>query len=169
VDSASLLFRWALTPGATDVPDVGRVAEVAGRDTLERPATPFLALHAAVTLLATGDVPGLQRLGTWAAGHPQPTQREVVAPLTAALLQMAHGRCSAAADALRDLQPQVRRLGGSDAQREIVEETRIAALLRSGRLDEARVVLDARLDRRHSPRDVRWRAECRPPRAPREG
>jgi hypothetical protein len=162
VDSGSLLFRWALTPGATDLPDVRRVAEVTGRDTLERPATPFLALHAAATLLATGDVPGLQSLGKWAAGHPQPTQREVVAPLTGAMLQMAQGRCSAAADALRDLQPQVRRLGGSDAQREIVEETRIAALLRSGRLDEARVVLDARLDRRRSPRDERWRAECGP-------
>ena len=160
VDSGSLLFRWALTPGATDLPDMRRIADVVGRDTLERPATPFLALHAAVALLATGDDAGLRRLEAWAVGHRHPTQREVVAPLTAAMLQMAQGRCSAAADALRDLQPQVGRLGGSDAQREIVEETRIAALLRAGRLDEARVMLDARLDRRRSPRDERWRAQC---------
>jgi Tfp pilus assembly protein PilF len=160
VDSGSLLFRWALTPGAADVPDIGRVAEVAGRDTLERPATPFLALHAAVTLLATGDVVGLRRLEAFAREHRHPTQREVVAPLAAALRRMATGQCSAAADALAALAPQVRRLGGSDAQREIVEEARIAALLRAGRLDEARVVLDKRLDRRRSPRDERWRREC---------
>ncbi|HWJ08114.1 MAG TPA: hypothetical protein VNS46_01980, partial [Nocardioides sp.] len=52
------------------------------------------------------------------------------------------------------------RLGGSDAQREIVEEARIAALLRAGRYDEARLVLDARLDRRPALRDERWRAEA---------
>ena len=163
VDSGSLLFRWALTPDATDVPDIAAVAEVAGRDTLERPATPFLGMHAAVTLLALGDLGGLDRLGTWARSHQNPTQREVVAPLAGALAQLAAGRCSVAADELKALRHTTWRLGGSDAQREIVEEARIAALLRAGRLDEARVLLDERLDRRHSPRDVRWRNECRSP------
>ncbi len=160
VDSGSLLFRWALTPDATDVPDIGRVADVAGRDTLERPATPFLGMHSAVTLLALGDVAGLDRLGTWARQHQHPTQREVIAPLADALGRMAAGHCSAAADDLRTLRDTTWRLGGSDAQREIIEETRIAALLRAERFDEARVLLDERLDRRHSPRDVRWREDC---------
>ncbi|MBO0843153.1 MAG: pyridine nucleotide-disulfide oxidoreductase, partial [Nocardioides sp.] len=68
VDSGSLLFRWALTPGATDVPDITEVVRVTGRETLARPATPFLAMHAAVTHLATGDVEALDSLRTWAAG-----------------------------------------------------------------------------------------------------
>ena len=38
------------------------------------------------------------------------------------------------------------------------QEARIAALLRAGRYDDARQVLDARLDRRESPRDRIWRA-----------
>ena len=59
----------------------------------------------------------------------------------------------------------VPRLGGSDAQRELVEEARISALLRAGRYDDARDVLDERLDRRHSPRDQRWRAACQRPAA----
>ena len=63
----------------------------------------------------------------------------------------------AGADALAQLQGQTVRLGGSDAQREILEESRIAALLQADRLDEARALLDDRIDRRHSPRDVRWR------------
>ena len=160
VDSGSLLFRWALTPGASDVPDIAEVARVTGRGTLERPATPFLAMHTAITLLALGDAPALDGLAAWAARHAHPTQREVVAPLAAALALMARGQCGRAADALARLSGGVRRLGGSDAQREIIEETRIAALLRAGRWDDARVLLDARLDRRRSPRDERWRRQA---------
>ena len=162
VDSGSLLFRWAISPGATDVPDLAEVARVTGRDTLERPSTPFLAMHAAVTLLALDDAPGLRTLARHAGTHRQATFREVVAPLVGALLLMARGDCSAGADRLAALGGRTARLGGSDAQRELVEETRICALLRAGRLDEARVLLDARLDRRRSPRDERWRAGCRP-------
>ncbi|MGH3308718.1 MAG: pyridine nucleotide-disulfide oxidoreductase, partial [Nocardioides sp.] len=162
VDSGSLLFRWAITPGATDVPDLRAVAAVTDRELLERPATPFVAMHAAVAMLAIGDRAGLVNLTRWAAGHAHPVHREVVAPLGTALQQMADARYSEAADALARLGRNSHRLGGSDAQREILEETRICALLRADRYDEARRVLDARLDRRRSPRDERWRAECRP-------
>ncbi|QWF20109.1 pyridine nucleotide-disulfide oxidoreductase [Nocardioides sp. LMS-CY] len=160
VDSGSLLFRWALTPGAHDVPDLRRVVAVTSEATLHRPTTPFLALHAAVVHLALDDRPALLGLERWAAAHEHPTQREVVAPLARAFRSMADGHCSAAADRLGALQAQVWRLGGSDAQREIVQEARIAALVRAGRLDEARDVLDARLDRRASVRDRRWRDSC---------
>jgi hypothetical protein len=160
VDTGSLLFRWAITPGAEDVPDLSLVAETTGRQTLERPATPFLALHAAVTLLALGDRAGLRALASYAGTHERATFREVAAPLSEALLLMASGDCSRGADRLAALAPQVVRLGGSDAQREVVEEARICALLRADRYDEARAVLDARLDRRRSPRDERWRTRC---------
>lgn len=162
VDSGSLLFRWALTPGAMDVPSIAEVVAVTGRETMEHPATPFLAMHVAVAKLAIGDAVGLDRLATWAARHSHPTQREVVAPLARALGLMASGRHDVAATALGTLAPQVCRLGGSDAQREIIEEARIAALLKADRWHEARVLLDARLDRRHSPRDVAWRNEATP-------
>ena len=162
VDTGSLLFRWAVTPGASDVPAVDEVVAVTGPDVLSRPSTAFLGLHAAVVLLAADDRAGLRRLAAWCARHDAATHREVVAPLARALLLLAEGRASAAADRLAALAPSVRRLGGSDAQREIVEEARIAALVRAGRYDEARRLLDARLDRRASPRDRRWRAEARP-------
>ena len=57
-------------------------------------------------------------------------------------------------------------MGGSDAQREVIEEARISALLRSGRLEEARQLLDDRLDRRESPRDRRWRMAAQPTAVP---
>ncbi|MDN4174815.1 pyridine nucleotide-disulfide oxidoreductase [Nocardioides sp. SOB77] len=167
VDTGSLLYRWALTPGADAVPALGPVVEVVGRRTLEEPATPFVALHAAVVLLAAGDGDGLRRLAERSSRHDHPTHREVVAPLARALGLMHAGRCSAAADALAALEGCTWRLGGSDAQREVVEETRIAALLRAGRYDEARALLDRRLDRRPAERDRRWRAAAAPrPAAP---
>jgi hypothetical protein len=50
------------------------------------------------------------------------------------------------------------RIGGSHAQREIIEDTFIVALLRGGELARARALLDRRLHRRPSPRDARWHA-----------
>lgn len=158
VDTGSLLVRWALTPGAEDVPSLDEVVEVAGEQTFERPATAFLAMHAAVALVARADRDGLARLARWCAAHDGATHREVAAPLAAALALSLDGRCSAAADALGALAPEIWRLGGSDAQREIVEEARIAVLIRAGRGLEARGLLDDRLDRRASRRDEHWRA-----------
>lgn len=162
VDTGSLLFRWALTPGAEEVPDLSEVTAVTSRATLERPATPFLAMHVAVAHLALGDAAALRALATWAARHDHPTHREVVAPLAAALALMAAGHASEAATALAALAPRVWRLGGSDAQREVVEEARIAALIKADRWHEARLLLDARLDRRPSPRDEAWRRAATP-------
>lgn len=48
------------------------------------------------------------------------------------------------------------RIGGSGAQREIVEDTLLVALMRSGETAKARALLDRRLHRRPSPRDTRW-------------
>ena len=90
----------------------------------------------------------------------RPPQVEVVAPLAGALAAMSCGQSSRAADELAALQTQIWRLGGSDAQREVVEETRIHALLRASRYDEARDLLDTRLDRRHCRRDELWREDA---------
>ena len=53
---------------------------------------------------------------------------------------------------------EVVRIGGSHAQREIIDDTFIVALIRSGDLPRARALLDRRLHRRPSPRDRRWLA-----------
>lgn len=159
VDTGSLLFRWGLTPGDAEVPSMAEVIALTGRSVLENPATAFLGMHAAVALLAVEDTAGLDELARWCEHHDGATHREVVAPLARALGLLAAGRWSEGADRLATLDAQVWRLGGSDAQREVVEEARVAALLRAGRYDEARVVLDARLDRRPAARDEAWRAQ----------
>lgn len=157
VDSCSLLWRWAITPGAEDVPPVGSVLETIDDHLLDNPPTPFMAMHSAVTLCALGEADRLRQLDAWAQHHVNPTYGEVVAPLCAALQAMAEADPATAADRLTALLGTVWRLGGSDAQREVVEDTLIAALLAAGRYDRAAVLLDDRLDRRASPRDAAFK------------
>jgi pentatricopeptide repeat protein len=53
---------------------------------------------------------------------------------------------------------EVIRIGGSHAQREVIEDTLLEAYLRSRRFDRAEAMLRERLERRPSPRDTRWLA-----------
>jgi hypothetical protein len=120
---------------------------------LDEPPTPFMALHSAVTLCALGQTERLDRLEAWSLTRRDRTYADVVSPLCAALHALAAGDASTSADRLSDLLCVVWRLGGSDAQREVVEDTLIAALLAAGRFDEARPIIVRRLDRRTSRRD----------------
>lgn len=158
VDSCSLLWRWAITPGASDVPSVGSVLGTIDDHLLDAPPTPFMALHAAVTLCALGQADRLARLESWSRRHADPSYGEVVAPLCYALRALAADDPDTAADRLAAIVGTIWRLGGSDAQREVVEDTLIAALLASGRFAEVLPLLDSRLDRRPSQRDEEFRA-----------
>lgn len=157
VDSCSLLWRWSITPGCDAVPSIETAAESVDADLLDAPPTPFIAMHAAVTLCALGQSDRLGRLERWSRRQVDPTYADVVAPLCCALQVLADHDASTAADRLTALLGQVWRLGGSDAQREVVEDTLIAALLAADRLDEVRPVIDRRLDRRDCPRDEAFR------------
>ncbi len=160
VDTGSLLWRWALTPGSGSVPGMDEVLRVVDDALLATPPTPFMALHAAVALCAAEDADGLATLARSCAGRADATHREVAAPLARALRRLVLGDPSGAADDLAALDRQTWRLGGSDAQREVVEETRICALLRAGRYADALVVIDRRLDRRRCRRDEWFQAEA---------
>ncbi|MDR1513246.1 MAG: pyridine nucleotide-disulfide oxidoreductase [Propionibacteriaceae bacterium] len=157
IDGGQLFFRWAITPGAGPAPDMAIIQEIMGHEALIHPVTPFHAYHAACVLTILEDDAGLKTLATWSAAHKNPVFREGIAPLADALHDLATHRPSVAADKLAAMTPQTRRLGGSDAQREIVEEARIAALLKAERYTEAVIVLESRLSRRHAPRDVAWK------------
>ncbi|MFF8035492.1 MULTISPECIES: FAD/NAD(P)-binding protein [unclassified Streptomyces] len=154
VDSGSLVWRARLTGSWKGRLPIGDVIDAAGADTLERPATAFTALHAAVALMASGDLPGLRRLQTHAL-DADTVQREVIAPLCEAFGHIVEERWAQAALRLERLLPRLPAVGGSAAQREVVEETLLYALVSAGRCDAARVRLEQRLDRRSSPHDRR--------------
>ena len=82
----------------------------------------------------------------------------VVPAIFRALAAFADEDYASCAQTLAPVLTEVVRIGGSHAQRELVEDTYIIALMRSGELPRARAVLDARLHRRPSLRDRRWQA-----------
>ncbi|MGP4111447.1 FAD/NAD(P)-binding protein [Streptomyces sp. 4N509B] len=154
VDSGSLLWRARLAGCWTGKQPVGDVLAAVEREILERPATPFTALHSALALSCAGDLPALRRLRGHAA-DADPVQREVVAPLCDALAAVVEERWSDAVAGLERVRPLLRRVGGSAAQREVVEDTLLYALVSGGRGEAARRLLQSRLDRRDSPADHR--------------
>ncbi|MFJ9821239.1 FAD/NAD(P)-binding protein [Streptomyces sp. NPDC101151] len=157
VDSGSLLWRARLSDSwHGELPTADVLGSVA-TDVLERPSTAFTALHSAVALTAAGDLAALRRLRDHAAEADE-VQREIIAPLCEAFAAVVEERFHEAARGLDALLPVLRRVGGSAAQREVVEETLLYALMADGRCDAALRLLDARLERTRAPRDRRMRA-----------
>ena len=153
VDSASLLWRWRVTVADDAPPPAEPVLHGVPADLLDRPQTPFVALHAAVALAATGEAARLASLRRWCADHGDAVVRTVVATVIDGLEDVLAGEWSAAAAHLEEALPVLVKVGGSAAQREIVEETLIWSLAHAGSTDRAGALLDRRIDRRASPLD----------------
>jgi hypothetical protein len=116
-----------------------------------------VALHAALAVAAAGDLPRLADLRTHCQGSTDLAVRTTVATVCEALLAAGEQRWTDAARMLADTLPGLPRVGGSAAQREIVEETLLFCLVSDGQADRALALLDGRLDRRTSPLDRRRR------------
>ncbi|TDH59916.1 tetratricopeptide repeat protein [Dankookia rubra] len=157
-DTAS--FLWRLQAYGHEVPaGLWQAAATYAAPAFPKAGFAFADAHMAIFEAAAGD-------------------REAVARRTAALTQLADAGslgagpvvpavCRAAlafadadyADCARILEPvtcEVVRIGGSGAQREMLEDMLLIALMRSGEAAKARALLDRRLHRRPSPRDARW-------------
>ncbi|WP_204163449.1 FAD/NAD(P)-binding protein [Nocardioides gilvus] len=162
VDSASLLWRWRVTTtdwfdAESAPPPVAPVLNAVDEALLDDPATPFVALHAAIAHAASGDLGRLGRLAARCRATDDAPTREVVAPVCDALIAAGEERWSDAVGGLESATHRLVTVGGSAAQREIIEETLVLALTRSGRNTQASALLEARLDRRPSPLDARRR------------
>jgi hypothetical protein len=170
IDSASLLWRWMVTTsgwdaaagtatfaGETAPPPIESVLEAAGPELVDRPETPFVALHAALALAASGDLARLSRLRRHCGESSELVVRTTVATVCDALVAAGEQEWGRATQLLLDVLPGLPRVGGSAAQREIVEETLLFCLVSDGQAERALRLLDARLDRRTSPLDRRRR------------
>jgi uncharacterized NAD(P)/FAD-binding protein YdhS len=157
VDSGALLWRCHVTESWQGELPSEAVCGSAPDGWLISPPTPFAALHAALSLAAEHDEIGLAALRTTSLAHTDPVFRDVVAPVCRALQAVVEGEYAAAASLLESLLPRAGVLGGSAAQREVLQDTLVFALARSGQGDRAAAVLDERLSRRLSPLDLRHR------------
>jgi len=159
-DCASLL--WRLQAYGYAVPaGLWADADAYAKTHFPKSSLPFVEMHMALLAAATHDQPALEerlraiearlRDGKLPAGP-------VVPQVSRALAAFAGEDYAACVTGLEPVLSEVVRIGGSHAQREIIEDTFIVALIRSGDLPRARDHLDRRLHRRPSPRDGRWYA-----------
>ncbi len=112
---------------------------------------PFIDLHRAVACAASGDFDSLDRLigemreritaGRYPGG-------EVTALLAEGFAAYARGDWNGAIERFDKALPHTVRIGGSRAQRDLVEFTLMAAYLKAGRADEARGIVAHRVERR---------------------
>jgi tetratricopeptide (TPR) repeat protein len=151
VDSAALLWRFRMVSDGP-APRVDDVLRTVPAELLTEPSTPFIAMHSAVALAATGDCRRLVQLRRWARSRNVASFVETIVPLTDALCDFVHGDLDRATDGLLALQG-LDRVGGSAAQRDILNETLLYCAMQVGRTELATRILTERLSRRESPRE----------------
>ncbi len=160
VDTATILWRLLIEDGISPI-ETEALRDAAGEE-LWRPSTPFSAMHAVITWAVIGDVEELHRLERRCRQSDSVPMSVLVTPLAAALRLYLTGRHDDAASILLSLLPNLVPLGGSAAQRGIVEDTAVAALIRAGDGALAASLLDRRLDRRARPKDLVIKVRARP-------
>ncbi|MCK1357756.1 tetratricopeptide repeat protein [Bradyrhizobium sp. 199] len=159
-DSASLLWRLSAY-GHTVPKTLWQEADNAAQKLFPKSSLSFADVHMALFAAATQNREALtarlatieQRLaeGKLPAGP-------VVPAIFRALAAFADGDYASCVQTLAPVLDQVVRIGGSHAQRELIEDSFVVALMRSGELPRARALLNARLHRRPSLRDKLWQA-----------
>jgi hypothetical protein len=159
-DCASLL--WRLDAHGHAVPrQLWEDADAYARKFFPRMSLPFVEMHMALFAAATGNRSALEerlRVIEQRLAEGKLPAGPVVPEICRALNAFADEDYAACVGHLEPVLEQVVRIGGSHAQREIIEDTFIVAVIRSGEPGRAQALLDARLHRRPSPRDARWRA-----------
>ncbi|HXP77857.1 MAG TPA: tetratricopeptide repeat protein [Stellaceae bacterium] len=159
-DVASFLWRCGLCGAGPRPLPWDEVADFAERR-FPRAGLAFADLHAVMAEAATQAAAGLERrigdLERLAADGKLP-QGRVVPMLARGLAAFARGEPAEAADLLAAAMPDLTRVAGSHAQREVFEDTLIASLIGCGRLEPARQLLARRLARRSRVQDTTWMA-----------
>jgi hypothetical protein len=157
-DTAS--FLWRLQAYGHTVPEgLWEAAASYAGSAFSKPGFAFVDMHMALLSAATGDRTAIEQraealtasieAGNFAAGP-------VVPAICHAAFAFADRDYAGCAHILEPVANEVVRIGGSGAQREIIEDMLLLALMRSGEAAKARTLLDRRLHRRPSPRDSRW-------------
>lgn len=159
-DAASLLWRCTLTERPADELPWAEVADFGAR-AFPRSGMVWADAHCMIAWCATNDQARLTtlvgQLRDRSAGG-----KVYAGPMLLTLAEgysaFAAGEWNLAANLFETAAPEVIRLGGSHAQRDVFEETLIEANVRADRPERAKRLLGARLERRPNGRDQRWLA-----------
>ena len=162
-DSASLMWRLRMYGGCNPpypLSEIGEQASVAA----DTPGPAFRDAHAALAFAAGGDEERLSRIKRRLRGlaaNGDALAAEVTLPLVKGIASFAADEYEDAARRIEPVFPQLARIGGSHAQREVFEDTLLEAYLRAGQYDKAEDMLRERLGRRTSVRDSFWLGRAR--------
>lgn len=159
-DAAAFLWRLGLN-GGDPAPELWREAVEVANGAYPHAGFAFIDIHMGMVAATSGDATALERrvaalntkieAGQYGAGPVGPATCQ-------ALFAFAEQRYEDCAKLLEPVAHDVVRIGGSHAQRDVIEETLLVAWMRSGQVEKARKLLNARLHRRPSTRDSQWRA-----------
>jgi tetratricopeptide (TPR) repeat protein len=151
-DAASFLWRAELAGSPRDASRWSAVRDYATR-AFPKPGVTFCDVHSAVAYAAAGDTAALEELSR-ALREGASAGRLAAGPVVPALVDafgaFARGDWEATIAILAPVFDQHVRIGGSRAQRDLVELTLLAAYQRAGRAGDARALLARRHDRRPS-------------------
>lgn len=157
-DSAS--FLWRLQSYGYNAPrDCWQEASGYASNHFQTPGFAFADIHMAMIAAATGNSAAVQQRALALEGLARESSLpagSVVPALCRALQAFAENDYSACARILEESGHETVRIGGSGAQREIIEDTLLLSWLKSGEAAKAKSLLEERLHRRPSRRDVRW-------------
>jgi tetratricopeptide (TPR) repeat protein len=149
-DTASFLWRAELA-GEPRPLDAWREVQAYALRSFPKAGVPFADVHVALACVANDDFAELERLVAGmrdriAAGKYAPGG--VVPNIAEGFAAYAKGDWSAAISRFEGALPETVRIGGSRAQRDLVENTLIAAYVKGDRPDAARRLVARRADRR---------------------
>ena len=160
-DAASFLWRCGLYGAGPRPLPWDEVAAFAER-WFPSAGLAFADLHAAMAEAATAPARIDQRVAELERRDAEGRlpQGRVVPVICRGLGAFARGDAAGAADLLAAAMPDLTRIAGSHAQREVFEDTLIAAWLACGRRESARALLSERLARRPRAQDSAWMADA---------
>ncbi len=138
-DAASFLFRAEMA-GERREPELWRELSVYASQWFPSTGIAFADVHGALAHALAGNADALAKIVDGARGPAA----EIVAPLARAFRAFAGSDWAAAAAELEPVIAAHERIGGSRAQRDLVEYALVVALLRAGRTQEARRLLATR-------------------------
>ena len=139
IDTASFLNRAELSGVATQPERWREVSEFA-QQLFPNPGIAFADVHAALAHAMAGEADALAKL----IAEPAGPAGEVVTALAQAFEAFARQDWAETIALLAPVMATHERIGGSRAQRDLLEFTQVAALLKLGRADDARLMLATR-------------------------
>lgn len=138
-DCASFLLRAEMAGETVDKADWDQIAEFAARF-FPNSGMIFADIHSALAFAMAGRRDALQRI----IDNPQGPAADILVPIARGFDAFARRDWAAAAAEIRPVLATHERVGGSRAQRDLLEYTMTCALLRNGQRDDALQLISSR-------------------------